>query len=265
MEERVLMRIEDNIAIVTLNRPDKYNALDMPMFEALVATAKKIGKNRDLRAVIIQGEGKVFSSGLDVMRIIKNPLAIGKLLIKPGTKISNIAQDVGYAWRQLSVPVLAVVHGRCYGGGFQIALGADFRFSTPDCEFSIMEAKWGLIPDMSGSITLRELIPMDLAKELTMTGRVFDGVKAKEYGLVSYVTETPFEDAMKLAREIATRSPDSVANAKKLFQNTWTADDKTALDWETKLQKQLLGRWNQMAAVSKNVSEKPLNFMKRKR
>lgn len=138
MTDRVSLNIEDNVAIVTLNRPDKMNALDMPMFEGITNTIKKLSKNRDVRAVILHGDGPAFCSGLDVKSIMKNPLAAARLLIKPGRKISNLAQDVGYLWRSLPVPVIAVTHGKCWGGGFQIALGADFRYTTPDCEFSIM-------------------------------------------------------------------------------------------------------------------------------
>lgn len=119
---------------------------------------------------------------------VKNPVNFLKLLVKPGRKISNLAQDVGYLWRDVPAPVIAVTHGYCFGGGFQVALGADFRFSTADCEFSIMESKWGLIPDMSLTVTLRELIPIDLAKELTMTARRFSGTEAKAMGLISRVS-----------------------------------------------------------------------------
>ncbi|MCL7943844.1 crotonase/enoyl-CoA hydratase family protein [Marinobacter sp. ATCH36] len=250
--ERVLIDIEDGIAIVTLNRPEKYNGLDMPMFEAISRAAKSLKKNRSVRAVILRGAGEAFCSGLDVKTVSKNPVNFLKLLIKPGRKISNLAQDVGYLWRDVPAPVIAVTHGYCFGGGFQVALGADFRFSTADCEFSIMESKWGLIPDMSLTVSLRELIPIDLAKELTMTARRFDGTEAKAMGLVSQVSDDPMAAAMVFARELATRSPDAVAASKLLFNRSWNAADKVALDWETKLQKKVLGRANQRIAVARN-------------
>lgn len=241
MSPRTLLEILDNqVAVVTLNRPDKYNGLDMEMFDSIVKTAKLIKKNKKIRGVILKGEGKVFSSGLDVKRVTKSPASVLKLLFKPGRKISNLAQDVSYIWRQLPVPVIAVTHGMCYGGAFQIALGADFRYSTPDCEFSIMEGKWGLIPDMSGSITLRELIPVDVAKELTMTARIFNGIEAKELGLVTRISETPYEEALAFFNEIESKSPEAIAYAKQLFNTTRTVSDKVALDTETKLQTQLI-------------------------
>ncbi len=250
--ERVLITIEDGIAIVTLNRPDKYNGLDMPMFEAITRAAKTLKKDRSVRAIILNGAGDAFCSGLDVKTVSKNPVNFLKLLVKPGRRISNLAQNVGYLWRDVPAPVIAVTHGYCFGGGFQIALGADFRFSTSDCEFSIMESKWGLIPDMSLTVTLRELVPIDLAKELTMTARRFDGTEAKAMGLVSRVSDDPMAEAMNFARELAERSPDAVAASKLLFNRTWNATDKTALDWETKLQKKVLGRANQRIAVARN-------------
>ena len=250
--ERVLITIEDGIAIVTLNRPEKYNGLDMPMFEAITRAAKTLKKDRSVRAIILNGAGDAFCSGLDVKTVSKNPVNFLKLLVKPGRRISNLAQNVGYIWRDVPAPVIAVTHGYCFGGGFQIALGADFRFSTSDCEFSIMESKWGLIPDMSLTVTLRELVPIDLAKELTMTARRFDGTEAKAMGLVSRVSDDPMAEAMNFARELAERSPDAVAASKLLFNRSWNATDRTALDWETKLQKKVLGRANQRIAVARN-------------
>ena len=263
MSDRVLYNVEGDIAFVKLNRPKKYNGLDIAMFEALIKTAKKIRKNRSIRAVILSGEGKCFSSGLDMGDIKKNPLLIGKLLVKPGVRYTNLVQEAAWCWRELPVPVIAIVHGKCYGGGLQIALGADFRIVKPDAEFSVLEIKWGLIPDMTGSVTLRELISIDLAKELAMTGRVFSGVEAKEMGLVSYLSDDPMPDALSLVQQISARSPDAVSAAKKLFNSTWSVDDKDALNIETRIQKKLLGRWNQIAAASKNLMDKPLNFRKR--
>ncbi|MDX1457515.1 MAG: crotonase/enoyl-CoA hydratase family protein [Marinobacter sp.] len=253
--ERVLLEIDQGIATVTLNRPDKYNSLDMPMFEAITRVTRQLKKDRSVRVIILKGAGDAFCSGLDVAKVSKNPMNFFKLLVKPGRKISNLAQDVAYLWRDVPAPVIAVTHGYCFGGGFQIALGADFRFSTADCEFSIMESKWGLIPDMSLTVTLRELISIDLAKELTMTARRFNGEEAKAMGLVSRVSADPLAEAESFARELAARSPDAVAASKLLFNRTWTASDKTALDWETRLQKKILARTNQRTAVVRNTKD----------
>ncbi len=263
MSERVLLEIQNDIAIVSLNRPDKYNGLDMPMFESIAKVARRLKRDRSIRGIILRGEGKAFSSGLDVKTVSKNPLNFARLLLKPGLKASNLAQDVSYLWRQIPVPVVAVTHGFCFGGAFQIALGADFRYTTADCEFSIMEAKWGLIPDMGITTTLPELIPIDLAKELTMTARRFSGKEARAMGLVTRVCEDPMGEALMFLEEIRQRSPDAVAGAKMLYNNAWRADDRTGLTWETKLQRRIIGRHNQRAAVSRNTSDNPRPFRDR--
>jgi len=260
---RVVIDYQDDIAIVSLNRGEKYNALDMAMFEAIVATVTTLKENRVIRAVILKGNGKGFCAGLDMVSVMKNPLNVPTLLKKEDGVISNLAQDVGYLWRSLPVPVIAVTHGSCFGGGMQIALGADFRYSTPDCRFSIMEAKWGLIPDMSLSVTLRELTRIDVAKELTMTGRIFEAPEALELGLVTKVCDDPFEQALSFAQSLQQRSPDAVMYAKKLFNDSWVSDDKAALDFETRYQKKLLGRWNHLVTASRNFFNSGLKHKNR--
>lgn len=186
-QARVLMHeIEDGIFHVELNRPDKMNALDLQTFTELSSTALALKDNKSVRVVVISGRGKAFCTGLDVKSMVPNLSASSKLLDKPAaTKHSNMAQDAAYLWRQLPVPVIASLHGMVFGGGLQIALGADFRFSTADCKMSIMEAKWGIIPDMSAAVTLRELVRIDVAKELTMTGRIFSAAEGLGYGLIT--------------------------------------------------------------------------------
>eukprot|EP00616_Rhizochromulina_sp_CCMP1243_P018782 CAMPEP_0118974364 /NCGR_PEP_ID=MMETSP1173-20130426/11211_1 /TAXON_ID=1034831 /ORGANISM="Rhizochromulina marina cf, Strain CCMP1243" /LENGTH=324 /DNA_ID=CAMNT_0006924083 /DNA_START=14 /DNA_END=988 /DNA_ORIENTATION=+ len=240
------------VATVCLNRPDKLNALDMDMFTSIRDAARQLQSMPGVRAVVLKGEGKAFCAGLDIKSVMSNPLNASRLLDRPQGKIANLAQDVAFLWRTLPVPVIAAVHGICFGGGLQIALGADFRFAHPEASLSVMEAKWGLVPDMSGSVLLRELVSMDLAKELTMTARVIDGRQAKDYGLVSHLAEDPEEAARKLALEIAKRSPDAVAGAKQLFNQTWTVPVPEALRIETEIQRKLLipPLQNTMAAAS---------------
>ena len=260
----VLLDIQDNIAIVTLNRPNKYNGLDWAMFSNIIRTIKILRKNKNIRAVILRGNGPAFCSGLDVMSIKKNPLFLLKLLIKPGMTISNAAQNVSYLWRKLPIPVIAVTHGKCYGGGLQIAMGADFRFSTPDCEFSILEAKWGLIPDMAGMLAWREVLRGDVLRDLTYTGRLVQADEAQKIGLITRIEDDPMQAALDYAKEITAHSPDSVAASKLLINHIWTANDKSVLKMETKLQKKVLGRWNQQAAASRNISKHPKEYQKRK-
>ncbi len=257
-----LISLGQGIINVVLSRPKKLNSLCIPMFEAIAEAASMLRNDKELskglRVVIISGEGKAFCSGLDAKSAaLSGPKSLNTLLKRPSgyageTGVGNLAQDVCYLWRQLPVPVIAAVHGYCFGGGLQIALGADFRFATKDCKLSIMESRWGLIPDMSASIVLRELVRIDVAKELTMTGRIISGTEAEALGLVTRCVDDPMEEAMKVAREIIARSPDSVAASKELFQSTWMeADDATCLEKETTLQLKLIGTWNQAAAAGR--------------
>ena len=248
----------DGIHTVTMKRSDKLNALDMGMFRSLAATARALASDSSVRAVVISGEGRAFCAGLDV-RSVASPMVaranLEELLRRPEGELSNLAQDVGYLWRKIPAPVIAATHGVCLGGGLQIALGADMRISDPRCKFSVMEAKWGLIPDMSATVTLRELVPKDVAMELTMTGRIFLADEALKLGLVTRLAHEPLEAAMELARQIVTRSPDASAAAKRLLHATYSegCDERRALHLESELQRRLLGGWNQMASAAKGL------------
>ena len=203
---RVNFKLEQKIAYITLNRPDKHNGLDKQMIVDLVKVAKKINNNNAIRCVILQGEGASFCAGLDFNSVAKNPSMIVRFFLKlPWTK-DNMFQRVAHIWRDLSVPVIAVVHGNCFGAGMQIILACDYRIATPDANLSILEMKWGLIPDMSGMATLSQLTRIDIAQELTMTGRFFSGNEALEYGLVSKVSDNPLAEATLLAEKICQQS-----------------------------------------------------------
>ncbi|MFT6556030.1 crotonase/enoyl-CoA hydratase family protein [Alloalcanivorax venustensis] len=264
-ESRVTLSINNHIATVSLNRPEKYNGLDLETLQALVRTAKVVKKNRDVRVVILRGEGKAFCAGLDFATVTKTPLKMLLAFTKFGVKKTNLFQQACWAWRELPVPVVAVLHGYCYGGGLQLALAADFRIATPDCELSVMESKWGLIPDMTGTVTLRELVPMDVAKELAMTGRRFDAVEAKTLHLVTQVAEQPEQAARALADAILTRSPDAVSATKALFHSTRHAAEDQAFDQESSLQFKLLRGRNQGEAMAANLKKREPRFRPRQR
>lgn len=258
MSERIIVEVVDGIAYATLNRPDKLNALDMPMFHALASVPGELAKDRSVRAVILQGAGGSFCSGLDFASVSKDQVGQIKGFAKLPVQTTNLYQKACWAWREMPVPVLAVIRGHCYGGGMQLALAADFRFTTADCQFSVMEGKWGLIPDMTGSVTLRELLPIDVAKRLTMTAEVFDGTRAKRLGLVTEVAADPLESAHALAKEIAEKSPDAIAATKKLFHETWTESPRSAFWTESQLQlRLLLGKNHKIARAAGKAKELP--------
>jgi enoyl-CoA hydratase/carnithine racemase len=255
---RVLIEIDGTIAYVWLNRPAKLNGVDLEMLSELVAAAGTLGKNRDIRAVIIQGKGDAFCAGLDFASALKSPSKIVRYFVPNPFRGTNVFQRANWAWRELPVPVIAVTHGRCYGAGLQLALAADFRYSTPDCEWSVLEAKWGLVPDMSGTVPLGELVSADVAKRLTMTGEIVTGAEAEELGLVSGVSEDPLSEALALVELLSTRSPDSVAATKKLLNETRRSRPRRAFRVERSLQLKMLRSRNFAKARKANFTrEKP--------
>ncbi|HEV3130199.1 MAG TPA: crotonase/enoyl-CoA hydratase family protein [Solirubrobacteraceae bacterium] len=258
-EQRVKIEVADHIATVTLARPEKHNALDLAMFEALVAAAEQVAGDPGVRAVVLHGEGPSFCSGLDVT----SAMSMGDG--SNGTDglanvVPNRFQRTAYDWMTLPVPVIAAVHGNCLGGGLQIALAADVRFATPDARLSVMEAKWGLVPDMSITQTLPRLVPIDVAKELTYTARVLSGDEALRLGLVTHLADDPLASARELAAEIAGRSPDAIRGAKRLLNQAWTAPPQEGLRLEAEIQLKLLGSANQLAAVTAGMTKQPAEF-----
>jgi enoyl-CoA hydratase/carnithine racemase len=264
MNDRVLLQVRDGVARVTLNRGEKYNGLDRAMLQGLVDTAGRIASDRSIRVVIVAGAGDAFCAGLDFASVGKSPTTLIRAGLKlPGQK-TNLFQRACWVWRELPVPVIAVLHGHAVGGGLQLALAADFRFATPDCRLSIMEGKWGLIPDMTGSVTLRELVPMDVVKRLTMTAEVFDGRQALEYGIVTGVSDDPGKDAEALAGELMNRSPDALALTKRLLHRTWNQSPRRAFWTETVLQTRLLRGANHGIARTANLAKEVPTYVSRR-
>ena len=259
MQDRVSVSLAQGIADVRLNRPDKLNALDAAMFEALVAAGRRLREERGLRAVVLSGEGRGFCAGLDFTSFMAGPGA-RSLFERSSESPANLAQRAAWIWTELPVPVIAAIHGVAYGGGLQIALGADVRFVAPDARLSVMEIKWGLIPDMSGSQTLRRLVRLDVAKELTFSGRVVSGSEAAALGLATHVSDTPREAALELAREIASKSPSAIRAGKQLLDASGVVDVETGLRLEEKLQAALLGKPNQVEAVRANLEKREPRF-----
>jgi len=236
------------IAHVQLNRPDKLNALTLETLDQLVATARTLRKDKALRAVVLSGEGESFCAGLDFKTVMKKPAGIARAFVPLPWRGTNLFQEASWAWRRLPVPVIAAVQGHCYGGGLQIALGADFRIATPDSEWSVLEGKWGLIPDMSGIQSLSELVGIDTAKRLTMTAKILTGKEAHDLGLVTELAADPVAAADDFARELAARSPDALAAAKRLFDTTWNRGPRRTFALERLEQLQLLFGANAKAA-----------------
>lgn len=261
MSERIAVEIEAGVADVRLVRADKMNALDDAMFEALVATAADLDGNPAVRAAVLSGEGRAFCAGLDMGSFGR--MADGgprRSLADRSHGIANRAQQAVWAWRQLRCPVIAAVHGVALGGGFQVALGADIRLIHPDARLSVLEVKWGLVPDMSSTAIMRHLAREDLIRELTYTGRIFSGRDALNYGFATRLSESPHEEALALAREIAARSPDAVQGAKRLYNNLADRSEAEALLAESVAQDGLIGSPNQIEAVRAGMEKRDGRF-----
>lgn len=259
MNERVTIDVEDHVASVKLSRPEKQNALDMSMFEGLTAAARSLQTRSDVRVVILHGQGDHFSSGIDTS--IFGGAGVDPKLLQPidGT-VANFFQAPAYAWRELEVPVICVIKGNTLGGGLQIALGADIRIAAPDARLSIMEVRWGLIPDIAITATLRHIMPIDRVKELTFSGRILSGSEANELGLVTRVSDDPLAEARQLAKGIAASSPDAIRAAKKLINEGWKLSDAESLRLEAELQMRVMAGPNQAEAVRAQMERRAPEF-----
>lgn len=268
MEERVSISISEGVADVRLVRADKMNALDQAMFEALVAATERLSKEKGVRVVVLSGEGRAFCAGLDMGRFAAMkekggngiPGGENRDLTKRTHGQANFAQQAVWGWRQLPVPVIAAVHGVAFGGGFQLSLGADMRFVSPDARMSVMEIKWGLVPDMAGTPILASLVRDDILRDLTYTGRIFSAQEAMTYGLATRICDDPRANALEAAREIAGKSPDAIRAAKRLLNNL-SVDPGPALLAESVEQQKLIGSANQTEAVRANLEKRAARFV----
>ena len=263
MSDRVSIHRDGHIAHVELSRPDKINALDPPMFEALAAAGDELRADATVRCVVLSGSGRGFSAGLDFASfaaLATDPSGLAHFMGQYPGSPANRAQQAAWTWVALPVPVVAAIHGVCFGGGLQVALGADLRIVAADAQLSVMEIKWGLIPDMSGPQTMRRVLPLDVAKELTFSGRVVDGREAVSLGLATRVADDPLEEAFAVARSIAAQNPDAIRAAKRLLDTTWQLPPEEGLALEARLQTDLIGSANQLEAVAANLQNRAPQF-----
>jgi enoyl-CoA hydratase/carnithine racemase len=265
MNDRVTVSISEGVANVRFVRADKMNALDDAMFDAIIAAGIRLKTEAGLRAVVLSGEGKAFCAGLDTGNFQRAAEAgretrpAGRLL--PRTNgIANRPQYAAWVWREVPVPVIAAVHGVAFGGGFQLTLGADMRYMAPDTKLSVMEIKWGLVPDMAGTLLLRGLVRDDVIRELTYTGRIFTGEEAIRLGLATKLSANPYAEALETAREIAQKNPDAIRAAKRLFNALPTISDSEGLLAESREQDALAGKPNQIEAVMSQMQRRPPKF-----
>lgn len=285
MSDRVTMSIAHGIADVQMSRPDKRNALDAAMFTALAEAGESLKSEPGVRVVVLSGQGPSFCAGLDFgsFRQMASGARDGSTRdhgddnvgdregetasttdgdpsrLTPGA-VTHLGQQIAWVWQELAVPVIAAVHGHAFGGGLQIALGADIRIVHPDAKMSVREVHWGLTPDMTATLLLSRLVRPDVAKELTFTARLVSGAEAAGLGLATRLSEQPYDDAMALAAEIAGRSPGAVKGAKALLNRIVNEGARDQFEAERNTIAGLIGSPNQVEAVTAEFEKRPPVF-----
>lgn len=269
-----ITRHDNGVVELAMARPDKMNALDPAMFDALIETGERLKADKAARAVVIHGQGKAFCAGLDMQSFARmagggagdagsgvlGKGAAGMDLADRTHGISNAAQHVAMVWREVPVPVIAAVHGVAFGGGLQVALGADIRLLAPGTRMSVMEIKWGLVPDMAGMVLMRELVRADVVRELTYSGRIVEAEEAVRIGLGTRIAPDPLAEALALAADIAGKSPDAVRAGKRLLNASASLGAAELLLQESIEQKALIGSPNQVEAVQANLHKRAPAF-----
>jgi enoyl-CoA hydratase/carnithine racemase len=278
MSERILLEVTDGVAHVRLNRPDKLNALDGALFQAIVDAGEALKGDRSVRVVVLSGEGRGFCAGLDFgsfQAMAQGPAVPPEDAEQPASgagsgslgaigrtegRITHLGQQACWVWQELEVPVIAAVHGAALGGGLQIALGADLRIVAPDAKLSVLEARWGLIPDMTGTQTLVRLVGLDVAKDLTFTGRMVSGTEAVALGLATRVADDPVAAALELAADLVTKSPDALRHGKRLLNLSGTRPVAEQFLDERETMAALIGSPNQVEATMAFFEKRPPRF-----
>jgi enoyl-CoA hydratase/carnithine racemase len=258
MTDRVSIVVAGGIADVRLARADKMNALDPAMFDAIIAAIDRLADEPGLRAVVLSGEGRAFCAGLDMAS-----MAVGGSGLDLATRshgAANRVQQVAWGWRTLAVPVIAAVHGIAFGGGLQIASGADVVIVHPDTRLSAMEMKWGIVPDMAGFALWCGRVRDDVLRELVYTAAEFSGTAAVGHGFATRAADDPHAEALALAAAIAGRNPQAIRAAKRLANLAVEADAATILRAESHEQARLLRSPNQVEAVMANLQKRPPDF-----
>ena len=259
---RVAIELDDNgVAQVRLIRADKMNALDPDMFAALIDAGHALHDMKGLRAVVLAGEGRSFCAGLDMASMANTNRHDRTPLTERSHGNANLPQQVAMQWRKLPVPVIAAVHGVCFGGGLQVASGADIRVVDPTARLAVMEMKWGLVPDMAGYALWKGLVRDDVLRELTYTNREFNGEQAGDYGFATIVDPNPVARATAIAAEIADRNPHAQRAAKRLFNRYLEATTDEILMAESVEQQALIGSKNQIEAVMSQMEKRKGAFV----
>ncbi len=259
---RVQVTYENHIAHVRLTRADKMNAVDQEMIDAIIAAGREVAAS-DARVAVISGEGRAFCAGIDITGLSgmmgKEPADV-LMPRSHGEGTTNQWQEVAMVWARLEIPVIAAIHGVCFGAGIQLALGCDIRIAAPGTKFAVMEMKWGIVPDMGGMVLLPKLVRSDVLRRLTYTGAPVESDQAERWGLITEIAEDPLASALTLAETIAGKSPAAIRAAKRLIEIAESAPAEEVLLAESRLQCDLIGKPEQMEVIAAEMQKRPAVF-----
>jgi len=261
--EHVGLKIEGKVAELVLNRPDKRNAVSYQMVEELIGAVAEIDASK-ARAVVLHGAGEAFCAGMDIanFRAFQGEDGAARVarIMKRSHGEANMMQHFALCLAECRVPVIAALHGVAFGAGFQLALGADIRIAAPGTKLSVMEAKWGLVPDMGGMVLMPRLTRADVIRRMTYTADVFDAEQMERWGLVTELSDTPLDAARALAARIAGMSPSAVEAAKRLITTSERATPAEVLIAESEEQAALIGNPHQKETVMAFLEKRAPDF-----
>jgi enoyl-CoA hydratase/carnithine racemase len=230
VSEVVGYEVVDRVAHVTIERPEKRNAMTLDVFAQLTERAARAAADPDVGAVVVAGRGGVFSSGLDLS-------VFATLSDRVDDGVIAELQAAFTAYEDLDVPTIAAIEGYCFGGGIQLAAACHLRAVAPDAQLCVLEATWGLVPDLGGTWRLPRLVGLGRATELTVTARRVPADEALAIGLAEIAL--PAEGAQAAAHELAARlaaGPGAVRRAPRLLRENLGRDRAAALAAEREVQ-----------------------------
>jgi enoyl-CoA hydratase/carnithine racemase len=249
----------EGIAHLQLARPDKLNAITEDAIYALIEAGAVLEKCDDLKCVVLSGQGRAFCAGID-KSVISGKAKPKISLLERTHGDANAFQQAGMQFRKLPVPVVAAIHGVCFGAGLAIASGADIRIAAPDARLSVMEMRWGLVPDMAMFVLFKGIVRQDQLALLTYTAKEFTGTEAKDLGVVTELADDPLELAWSIAQDIALKNPDATRACKRLMQVSRVGTEKEILLAESEEQVAIAGSKNQMETAMSQLERRPPNY-----
>lgn len=259
MYDTIILQKEAPLAAITLNRPEKLNAINYQLLRELGQAIDEINEMADVRVVIIKGSGRAFSSGTDLQALGDSSLDRGR----PGYRyhLSRL-QETYNRIERLEKPVIAQIHGYALGGAMELILAFDFRLATVDTRFSLPEVLYGIIPDLGGCQRLVRAVGLPKAKEMVMTGRVIDGEEAERLGLINKAVETDAleEEGRKWVEEFVNIPPLAVGLGKRAVNKSLDCDIMLSLDYTVQIQNMLLKSEDFLEGINAKLEKRKPKF-----